>query len=190
VPPANCWGKAVASWSKIARIIRVPLGFAFAVLYIWLAKPTRTSIALGVGVAFPGLLARAWASGHVEKNEQLAISGPYAHTRNPLYLGSLILGAGFALAARSWWIAVVIVVFFVAIYVPVIRAEEKFLRSRFREFEDYASHVPSLFPRLSRFGETSRAFSWDLYRKHREYNALLGALVVIAGLVAKWIWMR
>jgi protein-S-isoprenylcysteine O-methyltransferase Ste14 len=136
------------------------------------------------------LLVRAWASGHVEKNEQLAISGPYAHTRNPLYLGSLILGAGFALAARSWWIAVVLVFFFAVIYVPVIRAEERFLRGRFREFEDYVSHVPILFPRLSRFGETPQAFSWDLYRKHREYNAPLGALVVIAGLVAKWIWMR
>jgi protein-S-isoprenylcysteine O-methyltransferase Ste14 len=180
----------MASWSRIARLIRVPLGFAFAVLYIWLAKPTRTSIGLGVGLAFPGLLVRAWASGHVEKNEQLAISGPYAHTRNPLYLGSLILGAGFALAARSWWIAVVLVFFFAVIYVPVIRAEERFLRSRFREFEDYASHVPILVPRLSRFGEVPHAFSWDLYRKHREYNALLGALVVMAGLVAKWIWMR
>jgi protein-S-isoprenylcysteine O-methyltransferase Ste14 len=180
----------MASWSRIARLIRVPLGFAFAVFYIWLAKPTRTSIVLGVAVAFPGLLVRAWASGHVEKNEQLAVSGPYAHTRNPLYLGSLILGAGFALAARSWWIAVVIVFFFVAIYVPVIGAEERFLRSRFREFENYANHVPILFPRLSRFGETPQAFSWDLYRKHREYNALLGALVVIAGLVAKRIWMR
>jgi protein-S-isoprenylcysteine O-methyltransferase Ste14 len=180
----------MASWSRIARLIRVPLGFAFTALYIWLAKPTRSSIALGVGVAFPGLLVRAWASGHVEKNEQLAISGPYAHTRNPLYLGSLILGAGFALAARSWWIAVVIVVFFAVIYVPVIRAEERFLRSRFPEFENYASQVPILFPRLTRFGEIPHAFSWNLYRKHREYNALLGALIVIAGLVAKWIWMR
>ncbi len=180
----------MASWSKIARIIRVPLGFAFAALYIWLAKPTRASIVIGVGVAFPGLLVRAWASGHVEKNEQLAISGPYAHARNPLYLGSLVLGAGFALAARSWWIAVVMVFFFVAIYVPVIRAEERFLRGQFREFEDYASHVPSLFPRLTRFGASPHAFSWDLYWKHREYNALLGALVVIAALVAKCMWMR
>jgi protein-S-isoprenylcysteine O-methyltransferase Ste14 len=180
----------MASWSKIARIIRVPLGFAFAALYIWLAKPTRASIVIGVGVAFPGLLVRAWASGHVEKNEQLAVSGPYAHARNPLYLGSLILGAGFALAARSWWIAVVIGVFFVAIYVPVIRAEERFLRGRFREFEDYASQVPSLFPRLTRFGASPHAFSRDLYWKHREHHALLGALVVIAALVAKWMWMR
>ena len=180
----------MASWSKIARIIRVPLGFAFAALYIWLAKPTRASIVIGVGVAFPGLLVRTWASGHVEKNEQLAISGPYAHARNPLYLGSLVLGAGFALAARSWWIAVAIVVFFVAIYVPVIRAEERFLRGQFREFEDYASQVPSLFPRLTRFGTSPHAFSWDLYWKHREYNALLGALVVIAALVAKCMWMR
>jgi protein-S-isoprenylcysteine O-methyltransferase Ste14 len=174
----------------MARIIRVPLGFLFAALYLWLARPTRVSIVIGVGIALPGLLVRAWASGHVQKNQQLTISGPYAHTRNPLYLGSLILATGFALAARSWWIAAVIVVFFVAIYVPVIRGEERFLRGRFREFEDYARAVPSLLPRLRPFGENPRAFSWDLYRKHGEYNALLGALVVVAGLVAKWIWMR
>jgi hypothetical protein len=111
----------VASWSSFARRARVPLGFAFAVLYVWLAKPTAASMLAGGALAIPGLLLRALASGYVQKNEQLATSGPYAHTRNPLYLGSLILAAGFALAARSWWVGIAIVVFFLVIYVPVIR---------------------------------------------------------------------
>ena len=121
----------MASWSTMARRIRVPLGFAFAILYVWLAKPTAISILVSAAFVIPGLVLRALASGHVQKNEQLTTSGPYAYTRNPLYLGSLILAAGFALAARSWWIAVAMAVFFLAVYVPVIRAEEAFLRERF-----------------------------------------------------------
>ena len=182
------WGNAVASWSTVARHIRVPLGFLFAVFYIWLAKPTTMSILFGAGLVVPGLLLRALASGHVQKNEQLTTSGPYAYIRNPLYLGSLILAAGFALAAHSWWIAGALAVFFVAIYVPVIRSEEAFLRRRFPQFEEYAHCVPALLPRLSRYGSASGSFSWDLYWKHREYNALLGSAVITAALVVKLIY--
>jgi len=180
----------VASWSKVARVIRVPLGFAFAVLYLWLAKPTAGSILMGACIVIPGLVVRALASGYVQKNEQLATGGPYAHTRNPLYLGSLILACGFALASRSWWVGVAIVIFFFAIYVPVIRAEETFLRSQFPQFDEYARHVPSLFPRLTPFEERRGAFSWDLYWKHSEYNSLLGALVVTAALAAKLMFWK
>jgi hypothetical protein len=125
------------------------------------------------------------ASGYLQKNEQLATGGPYAYTRNPLYLGSLVLAIGFALAARSWWIAAGIILMFFAIYLPVIRAEEVFLRERFTEFEDYAREVPTLFPRLSPFGKPRGGFSWDLYWKHREYNAALGAAGIMAALVVK-----
>lgn len=175
----------MASWSSIARRIRVPLGFAFAVLYLWLARPTVTSMLTGAVLVIPGLLVRGWASGQLQKNEQLATSGPYAYTRNPLYLGSLILAVGFALAARSWWIALVIILMFFAIYLPVIQAEETFLRKRFPEFDEYASKVPRLWPRLSSSGNTGGTFSWDLYRKHHEYNALLGAIAIMAALTAK-----
>src|ERR1700751_4991781 len=116
----------MAEWSRVARRIRVPLGFAFAVLYFWLARPTWRSLGIGTVLIVPGLLIRALASGHVRKNEALATSGPYAYTRNPLYLGSLLIGIGFALAARNWWIGVALVVLFFAIYVPVIRGEEAF----------------------------------------------------------------
>jgi protein-S-isoprenylcysteine O-methyltransferase Ste14 len=176
-------------WAKTARRIRVPLGFAFAVLYFWLARPAWSSIALGAVLIVPGLLTRAMASGHVRKNEALATSGPYAHTRNPLYLGSLLIGVGFAVAARSWWVGVVLVVMFLAIYVPVIRDEEAFLRAKFPEFEGYAQHVPRMFPRLTPWNPAPDAepggFSISLYLQHREYNALLGALAMLGALVAK-----
>src|SRR3974390_2777160 len=114
----------MAEWSRVARRIRVPLGFALAIVYIWLARPTWASILIGSLVAVPGILLRALASGHVKKNEELTTSGPYAYTRNPLYLGSLIMAVGFALAARSAIIFVLMLAMFFAIYMPVIRSEE------------------------------------------------------------------
>jgi|SRR5581483_2463714 len=179
----------MASWSRIARRIRVPLGFGFAALYVWLAHPTVASLIIGTLVALPGLLLRALASGHVKKNEELTVTGPYSYTRNPLYLGSLILAIGFALASRNWIIAAVIVVLFFFIYLPVIRGEEAFLRQQFPEFDNYASNVPRLFPRLTSYRKDSGSFSFDLYRKHREYNAALGATAVIAILIAKLIFI-
>src|SRR4029077_21264107 len=139
----------MAEWSRVARRIRVPLGFAFAVLYFCLARPSWRSIALGAIAFVPGLLVRALASGHVQKNEALATSGPYAYTRNPLYLGSLLIGVGFAVAARSWWVGVALVLMFFAIYLPVIRDEEAFLRLKFPEFDEYARRVPRMLPRLT-----------------------------------------
>jgi protein-S-isoprenylcysteine O-methyltransferase Ste14 len=176
----------MAEWSRVARRIRVPLGFAFAVLYFWLARPTWRALALGAILIVPGLLIRTLASGHVRKNEALATSGPYAYTRNPLYLGSLLLGIGFAVASRSWWVGVVLVVIFFVIYLPVIRSEEAFLRERFPEFEEYARRVPRMLPRIvPAAGEPGGGFSLDLYLKHHEYNALLGALAMIMGLIAR-----
>lgn len=180
----------MTSWTSIARRIRVPLGFAFAIVFLWLAEPIWKSILAGAGLIVVGLIVRAMASGHLQKNEQLATGGPYAYTRNPLYLGSLILAVGFALAARSWWIAGGIVLMFCAIYLPVIRAEEVFLRERFAQFEHYAREVPALFPRLSAFGRPSGGFSWDLYWKHREYNAALGSAAIMAALVVKLLMKR
>jgi len=179
-------------WSRIARRIRVPLGFLFALLYLWLAKPSWRSLLLSLLVLLPGLLVRALASGHVRKNEALAMSGPYAYTRNPLYLGSLLIGIGFAVAARNWWVGVLLAAMFFAIYIPVIRDEEAYLRQKFPEFDDYARQVPRMFPRFTAprcapggtSGDAS-GFSFALYLQHREYNALLGALAVLAALIVK-----
>jgi protein-S-isoprenylcysteine O-methyltransferase Ste14 len=182
----------MAKWSQIARKVRVPLGFVFAVFYFWLARPTWRSIAVGAIGIVAGLLIRALASGHVRKNEALATLGPYAYTRNPLYLGSLVMGLGFAVAARSGWVGVVLVVMFVAIYLPVIRDEEAFLRKKFPEFEEYARRVPRMWPRVLAHSDASEGagFSWELYWKHREYNAVLGAVAMMAGLVVKMTLLR
>jgi protein-S-isoprenylcysteine O-methyltransferase Ste14 len=182
----------MAEWSRIARRIRVPLGFVFAIFYFWLARPAWRSIELGLILIVLGLLIRALASGHVRKNEALATTGPYAYTRNPLYLGSLLMGVGFCIAARSWWVGAAIVIMFFAIYVPVIRSEEAFLRGKFPEFEEYARKVPRIFPRMlsSRSNPDGGGFSMDLYLQHSEYNALLGVLAMLAALIAKMMLLR
>jgi protein-S-isoprenylcysteine O-methyltransferase Ste14 len=176
------------SWQRIARRIRVPLGFAFALIYLWRAKPTWLSLSMGALVAALGLLIRAIASGHVDKNEDLAMTGPYAYVRNPLYLGSIVIAAGFAVASRDALIAILLLLAFVLIYVPTIRSEEQYLRNRFVEFDAYAQSVPRLFPRTVHLSGMSADFSRALYMKHHEYNALFGALVMWASLVAKLIW--
>jgi len=174
----------MADWGTRARRIRIPVGFLFAVLYIWLAHPTAASIAAGAAIAALGLGLRAWASGHVSKAAEITQSGPYAYTRNPLYLGSIIIGAGFAVASMNLWIALAMLALFLGVYVPVIRWEEAWLRAHLEGFDEYAARVPRLLPRLTPAGLPG-AFSAERYRKHREYNAVLGAVAMLAALVIK-----
>jgi protein-S-isoprenylcysteine O-methyltransferase Ste14 len=179
----------VAEWSRIARRIRVPLGFAFAIFYVWAARPTWFSIAIGLLITIPGIALRALASGHVKKNEELTTTGPYAYVRNPLYLGSLIMAVGFAIAAQSAWVLLIIVVMFFAIYLPVIRGEEAYLRAVFPSFDAYSQNVPRLWPRLRPYRDGAAGFSSRLYWRHREYNAVLGTAAILAALVVK-LWLR
>ena len=181
--------KSAWTWSRVARRIRVPLGFLFAAFYIWRARPSWASLAVGAVIAAVGIAIRALASGHVRKNRELTRTGPYAYVRNPLYLGSTVIGIGFAMAARDLWIVVVLVLFFLLVYLPVIRSEQTFLRTRFPEYDDYASRVPSLLPRTLWLRGVTAGFSRELYFSHREYNSLLGAAALLAVLIAKILWL-
>ena len=181
-------GRSAVSWGRIARRIRVPLGFLFAVFYFWRARPDWLSVALGGAVAAAGVFLRAMASGNVKKNEQLATSGPYAYCRNPLYLGSIIIAIGFAIASRDVWVAIGITALFSAIYVPVISGEEAFLRGQFSEYDNYARRVPRLLPKTVWFAGLTSGFSRELYLQHREYNALIGAAAMLAALAVKMLW--
>ncbi len=166
----------------------MPLGFVLAAVYLWLARPEWWSIAAGTAIALAGVGIRAAASGHVKKNEELTTTGPYAYTRNPLYLGSIVIAVGFALAARSVWIGAVLVVMFLGIYLPVIRSEEAFLRGKFADFDAYCARVPRLLPRLTPAPSEGGAFSRELYLRHREYNALVGTLLMAGALICKLVW--
>jgi protein-S-isoprenylcysteine O-methyltransferase Ste14 len=177
------------SWARIATRSRVPLGFLFAAAYLWFAHPTWITMSAGGLIVVVGLGIRAAASGHIRKNAQLAVTGPYAYTRNPLYLGSIVMAVGFIVAARELWIGVGALAMFLFIYVPVIRAEEAYLRSAFPEYEEYCSHVPRFFPRLTAYqagaNDGAPAFSRELYMRHREYNAILGSALVLGALILK-----
>jgi len=175
---------------------RVRVGYPVAAIYWLLAFPTSESILLGGIVAAFGLLIRAAASGHLRKDEALATTGPYAYTRNPLYLGSAILAAGFIVAGRSWIGGAIVAIYFAMFYYAVIRSEERDVRQRFgAAFDEHARRVPLFFPRLTparsegEGAQPANEFSWAQYVRNREYQALLGT---IAGLAAIWLrmWFR
>ncbi len=172
---------------------RVPLGFVCAALFILLARPQPLTLLIGGVVALCGLLVRAWAAGHIRKNDRLATSGPYAYTRNPLYLGSFILGLGFTIAAGRWWLlGCVFVALFLGIYLPVMRVEAQTLAELFgADYELYARRVPLFLPRLTPYREgahTSAQFDASLYMRYREYRAALGLLIALGVLACKaWV---
>jgi protein-S-isoprenylcysteine O-methyltransferase Ste14 len=177
-------------WKKISKRIRVPLGFLSAIFYFWLAHPTGRSLLLSLVLVVPGILLRSYASGHVTKNVQLTTTGPYSYTRNPLYFGSILIAFGFAIAGRNLWIALVFLVLFLIIYWPVIVDEEEYLRAQFPEYEAYSARVPRLIPRMRKpLPAGEGRFSFQLYRKHREYNSILGAGCMYLVLVARiFLW--
>ena len=175
-------------WQKIARRIRVPMGFVFAIVFLWLARPGLRSMLASLVLVVPGLWLRGYAAGYVKKNAELTTTGPYAHTRNPLYLGSMLIAAGFAAAAASWILLAALAALFAAIYLPTIQSEEAWLREHFADFDKYAQRVPRLLPRLMPgrdAGSPQAAFSWALYRKHREYNACIGAAAIYLALALR-----
>jgi len=158
----------------VARL-RVPCGFVLVAAFAWFSHPDARSLACGLPVSLIGLALRAWAAGHLAKNQALASSGPYAYTRNPLYLGTLLVAAGLALASRSAGLGALFAAVFLGIYLPVIELEQQHLRSLFPDYDAYAARVPVLLPRMTPTGEP-RAFQWALYVKNREYQAAAGFL--------------
>ena len=161
---------------------------AFFLRSFFLSLPGRRllSLIIGGGIALVGLAIRAWASGHIRKASVLAVSGPYAFTRNPLYLGSFIMGVGFTVAAGVWWLALVFSALFIGIYLPVMRVETEDIRRIFGEdFDEYERNVPVFIPRLTVWKNTGGKFDFQLYLQYREYRAAIGVFCAIAVLAAK-----
>jgi protein-S-isoprenylcysteine O-methyltransferase Ste14 len=178
-PTRNGYADWAARW-------RVPLGFAFGAAYLTFAQPTARLLEVGAAISCFGLALRAVAAGCVDKNEGLATCGPYACTRNPLYLGSLITGSGLAFAGASWILGLAFLLLFVLVYYPVMRREEDWLRGRFGEtYERYAQRVPLFLPNGRRAARSGDTFRWARYRKNREYEASLGFAFVIIFLILK-----
>lgn len=166
--------------------LRVPSGFVLVVAFAWLATPTMDSLQIGVPVSIAGLLLRAWAAGHLAKNQQLATGGPYAYIRNPLYIGTLLVAAGLVIATRRVALAILFAAVFFLVYLPVIQNEEQHLRKLFPSYSAYAAEVPALLPYKRRLASSSR-FRPELYLKNQEYQALVGYMLGLAYLILQVI---
>ncbi len=165
---------------------RVPLGFVLAAAYLVFSQPTLKLLEFGGAVALAGLVLRASAAGYLEKNVGLATCGPYAYTRNPLYLGSFLLGSGFVLAGGSWFLGLTFLGFFLLVYWPVMRREEDALRQQFGEvYDHYAKAVPLFLPTGRKAPPCGDKFRQERYRKNREYEAALGFVVGMVFLALK-----
>ncbi len=160
--------------------LRVPVGWAAGIVAIVLARPTARSLLLGLPLAVLGEALRLWASGHIEKTKSLATGGPYAHTRNPLYLGSVLMAAGVAVAAASPWVALAGAAYLLAFYPSVMREEAAFLAQKFgAAYADWAEAVPLFWPRLLPAGPCASRFCWRRVNANREWRTAL-ALPLVA----------
>ena len=170
---------------------RVRVGYPVGIAAFWFARPQPKWLFCGVGIAALGLLLRGYAAGHLRKHKQLATSGPYAYTRNPLYLGSVLLGAGFSVASHSWISAALLAAYLLVFYPVVIRREQKELKALYgAAFVEYAAQVPAFWPRLSAAKLSGERFSWLLYQRNREYEAAFGLALAMAALCFKMVWRR
>jgi protein-S-isoprenylcysteine O-methyltransferase Ste14 len=165
------------------------MGYPVAAICFYFARPSARSMIAGGVVGIFGLAVRAFAAGYLRKNAVLATSGPYARTRNPLYFGSVFLAAGFAIASRSWIVAVLVGAYFSLFYTLTMQREGRSLASLHgAAFGDYAARVPIFLPslRAAKIGN-GETFSWALYMRNREYRAALGGAGAMALL---WLVMR
>jgi protein-S-isoprenylcysteine O-methyltransferase Ste14 len=148
---------------RIARW-RVTLGFVFAGVVLWLARPTMTTVAIGAVVAVIGEAIRIWAAGHVEKSREVTRSGPYQFTRHPLYLGSSIIGIGIAIASGSAIVAAIVIAYLAATLTAAIRADA------------YAARVAP---------PMQRAFSMQRALANREHHTVAGLAIALLLLALK-----
>lgn len=174
---------------------RVPLGFVCGAFFFVFARPRPLTLAVGGTIALLGLGLRAWAAGHIRKNSSLATSGPYAYTRNPLYLGSFLLGLGFTIASSQSLLALLFAALFLGIYVPVMRVEALALTEMFGEdYTRYARAVPLFFPRPMPYRDAKTQdnikFDASLYMRYREYRAGLGLVIAWSLLALKFALVK
>ena len=142
-------------------------------------------ISLGLAVMIAGLILRIWASGHLKKEKELTTSGPYRYTRNPLYLGNVIIGIGVVIGSYTWWVVPIFAIYFLVFY-PVIILEEKGRMQKYfpLQYSPYSKNVPLFFPGIHvSWPKSPRKFSWKLYKGNRESRTLIGALVYWATLM-------
>jgi protein-S-isoprenylcysteine O-methyltransferase Ste14 len=176
------------SWKKLAQKTRVPAGTALGVIFLYLIYkkgPSLQSLLIGGMFSSAGALLRLWAAGHIEKGRVLTQGGPYAFTRNPLYLGSFFMALGLIVAGRGYLLLVPFLAFFVLFYIPVMKAEEQELHNGYgNKFLEYSKKVPMFVPGFRKSGLDSSTFSWPRVVRNREHRTAIGFVIAVALLVA------
>jgi protein-S-isoprenylcysteine O-methyltransferase Ste14 len=170
------------SLTQILARWRVTLGFVCGAVVLWLAAPTWPLLGLGAAVAALGEAVRIWAAGHLEKSREVTSSGPYRFSRHPLYLGSVLIGTGVAIASASLWVAVIAAAYLGSTITAAIRAEEAHLREKFGDA--YDAYAARRAPPVTRPWSRARAFS------NREHHTLVGVLLAFAVLALKIVLGR
>ena len=177
------------SWGRFAQKIRVPAGTFIGIVFLFLLHPSRRSLWIGGAVTLGGALIRIWAAGHIEKGRVLACCGPYARTRNPLYLGSFLMALGVLLSGQGYWLLLPFVFFFMAVYYPVMKAEEQeLLQGHGQAFLDYSQSVPLFFPSFIPNSSTTSGFLWARVIRNREHRNLAGLLIAELFLILRCLF--
>lgn len=162
---------------KFLTRFRVFLGFVFAAVALYLATPTATSLVIGALVSIAGELLRLWAAGHLEKSKEVTRSGPYQYTRHPLYLGSSLIGIGFAIAANHLVVGAIVAAYLLLTLTAAMRSEEAHLREKFGDaYDAYAEKRAT--PML-------RKFSWQRAIHNREHHTMAGLTAALLILLLK-----
>ena len=168
----------------------MPAGWVLGAVVLVLARPTAGSLLLGLPLAFAGEAVRLWASGHIEKTERLATGGPYAHSRNPLYVGSVLIALGVAVACASAWVVLATAAYFLAFYPSVMREEAAFLAAKFPdEHAAWAAAVPLFWPRPTPAGPRASRFDWSRVGRNREWRTA-AALPLLAAILFALPYLR
>lgn len=179
-----------SNFKKSLQRFRVFSGFVIAAIYLIFARPDADSLATGLPFAILGMALRAWACGHLRKSAELDVSGPYAYTRNPLYLGTYLITIGFGIVSGVWWLGLLCFALVLSIYWPVMNVEAEELEKRLGgEYGEYAGNVPLLFPRFSPWKKSQRRFDFRLYLKNGEHQAAIGIVAATLILVAKSVFL-
>jgi protein-S-isoprenylcysteine O-methyltransferase Ste14 len=176
-------------WKEFTQKTRVPAGTILGILFLLLMHPSIRSLFIGAAITLPGCLLRFWAAGHIDKGNALTQGGPYAMTRNPLYLGSFAMALGVILGGQGYWLLPLFGAFFAAFYIPVMKAEADYLLSVYKqEFVEYSKRVPMFFPSFQKAKAGASTFLWSRVVKNREHRNAVGLVVAEAILVLKFIF--
>ncbi len=175
---------------EIALRWRVRVGLMATILALIFANPSFLSFFVSLAVCLLGLFLRTWAAGHLRKDKELTVSGPYSYTRNPLYLGNLVIGIGVIIASRSLWVLLIFTFYFLFFYPLLIKEEREKMKRLFpQEYDQYGKQVPLLFPSQRTFSFSEKAkFSWELYWNNKEWRALAGSGLLWLFLFGKFIF--